>query len=239
MAVLIASNVSVNMQNNCSWRNMKKKTFIKKSEICKGKAQRGLDVYMYMRVCMHPPAFLCMCACMCVRKAIFWLKHPIEWGEKHLLQCFMSAQYLSADSQHRSNDFLRASTQLVHWHRDCMKMMLQLLVTQLWWTTNCDSHVRHHKSASSKTAICEGNLIALVWFLCCFWPSLYYMHWRLLSQEQQNWNLPSISRIPTHHHSLPSPSLLIYNTYACTDGTHAHTHAHLMHTPTPSYDGCL
>lgn len=162
---------------------------------------------------------------MCEGRAILRLRFLIQWGEKPLPLCFVPTLSVCGEE---SDDSPRASTQLVHRHQDCMKMMLKLLITQLLWlTTNCDCHVRRHKSASSKTAICEGNLIALIWFLCFFFrPNLYFMNWKLPSQRQQNWNLSLISCIPPYHHSSPSQHLLFYNTYACTDGTHAHTHAH-------------
>lgn len=70
----------------------------------------------------------------------------------------------------------------------------------------------------------EFNSSHLIFVLFC--PNLYFMHWKLLSQWHQNWNLSLISCIPLHHHSPPSQHLLFYSTYACTDGTHAHTHAH-------------
>lgn len=126
------------------------------------------------------------------------------------------------------------------------EMILELLITQLlWWTTNCDPHVRCHKSAWSKTAICEGNLIALVWgfsYVFFFFLTIAVFH---ISCTESCW--AKSSKIESYPQSPASPSppwpppSFFSSTYACTDGTHARTHAHKplqlqwlpVNTPTP------
>lgn len=179
-----------------------------------GMTRRGTSMWVCLHVCMSVPA------CACVKEEPY-SDFSFSSSEVRSLCLSVSCPLCLSVCGEVSDDSPRASKQLVHRHQDCMKMMLKLLITQLLWlTTNCDLHVRRYKSASSKTAICEGNLIALIWFLCFFIQSC-------ISCTESCWAEGSkFETYPQCPASLLIITPLFYNTYAWTDGTHAHTHAH-------------
>lgn len=197
--------------------------------------------------CMLACLYECACVSMCVPALHVWSKghiqtpasHRAGWGAAAPVPCAHSVSVCGLPALEKSDDSPRASTQLACWHQGCMKKMLKLLVTQLlWWTTNCDPHVRHHKSASSKTAICEGNLIALVWFLCFFLFFVGPAFISLKAAEPRGEQLKLTLNILHPYPSSLSPILispLLQHLGMHRRRTCPHT---CTHQP-PNYNGCL
>lgn len=84
--------------------------------------------------CLHERACVSVCVLACVKEEPY---SDLSFSSSEVrslcpsASCPLSVCLWTSSIGEQSDESPRASTQLVHRHQDCMKMMLKLLVTQL------------------------------------------------------------------------------------------------------------